>query len=260
MTTEANHEEEEHDVASSESSSQSSRSSSASDSPKSDGGAPLSEPANSVPADALALKKRRNSGASSAARFLSVSEDPVEFRTFQKELQTTPNDDAGADEREKRKKKKKSKFDLERGGAEVIEERAGKDKKRKRTTEDDGDKEEATRQKEKKENKERKGRRQKKEAKGKEKVKHAADTNDDAPANEEAWNIKKLSGGAARQAKFGRLLGGKKGSSTAMSGSSTTSPHDHLDATKAEAEIQRQFEAGMRMKHDGGGKRRGLGA
>ena len=89
------------------------------------------------------------------------------------------------------------------------------------------------------------------------------------------WNTMHLSGGPERQDKFARLLGAKKEEKQ-------LSPEDEAkekkklkkrarEAEKAEeakaaelAKVQRdlemQYEAGMKLKHDGGSKRRGLGA
>jgi hypothetical protein len=89
------------------------------------------------------------------------------------------------------------------------------------------------------------------------------------------WNTMHLSGGPERQDKFARLLGAKKEEKM-------LSPEDEAkekkkakkrarEAEKAEetkaaelAKVQRdlemQYEAGMKLKHDGGSKRRGLGA
>lgn len=74
---------------------------------------------------------------------------------------------------------------------------------------------------------------------------------------QEEINVQGLEGGSARQDKFLRLLGGKKaGASIAKPGSIATSKNDSV---KAEAAIQRQYEAGMQLK-ESGQKRRGLGA
>lgn len=74
---------------------------------------------------------------------------------------------------------------------------------------------------------------------------------------QEEINVDGLEGGSARQDKFLRLLGGKKaGASIAKPGSIATSKNDSV---KAEAAIQRQYEAGMQLK-ESGQKRRGLGA
>lgn len=73
----------------------------------------------------------------------------------------------------------------------------------------------------------------------------------------EEINIEGLEGGSARQDKFLRLLGGKKaGASIAKPGNIAASKNDSV---KAEADIQRQYEAGMQLK-ESGQKRRGLGA
>lgn len=74
---------------------------------------------------------------------------------------------------------------------------------------------------------------------------------------QEEINVDGLEGGSARQDKFLRLLGGKKaGASIAKPGSIATSKNGSV---KAEAAIQRQYEAGMQLK-ESGQKRRGLGA
>lgn len=73
----------------------------------------------------------------------------------------------------------------------------------------------------------------------------------------EEINIEGLEGGSARQDKFLRLLGGKKaGASIAKPGSIAAGKNGSV---KAEAAIQRQYEAGMQLK-ESGQKRRGLGA
>lgn len=121
----------------------------------------------------------------------------------------------------------------------------------------------------KRDKKEKKGKREKKEKgdkkdkKDKTKVKQEAEdvANDQVTASDEAekWNVGELEGGSARQDKFMRLLGGKK-SGVAAPGKSGHKPKEQSTSTKAEADIQRQFEAGMKMKAEGAAKRRGLGA
>lgn len=71
----------------------------------------------------------------------------------------------------------------------------------------------------------------------------------------EQWNVGGLEGGSARQSKFMRLLGAKKGGTSLGATTNIKS-----DSVKAEADIQRQFEDGMKSKNDGTSKRRGLGA
>ncbi|KAI8714245.1 Small acidic protein [Fusarium sp. LHS14.1] len=97
----------------------------------------------------------------------------------------------------------------------------------------------------------------KKEKKGKGK-KEKEESSADAPA--EQWHVDEVEGGSARQAKFLRLLGGKKGGASTGAPTTSHASKGQSDSTKAEAEIQKQFEAGMKMKNEGGSKRRGLGA
>ncbi|KAK2601948.1 hypothetical protein QQS21_004539 [Conoideocrella luteorostrata] len=88
-------------------------------------------------------------------------------------------------------------------------------------------------------------------------AKKGKSTEDDTAGNPlEQWNVGGLEGGVSRQSKFARLLGVKKGSDSAVN----TNKNAKSDSIKAEADIQRQFEAGMKAKADGTGKRRGLGA
>lgn len=78
-----------------------------------------------------------------------------------------------------------------------------------------------------------------------------------AQATTEQVKIQGLEGGAARQDKFLRLLGGKKaGVNATKPGSMASNPGKSV---RAEAAIQQQFEAGMMLK-ESGHKRRGLGA
>lgn len=75
------------------------------------------------------------------------------------------------------------------------------------------------------------------------------------------WNPDALSGGSARKDKFLKLLGAKKGG---QAGKITNKPAkangNVVDISKIQSELERQFESGIKMKHDGGSKRRGLGA
>ncbi|ATY66439.1 hypothetical protein A9K55_000929 [Cordyceps militaris] len=101
----------------------------------------------------------------------------------------------------------------------------------------------------------------KKNAKQGNKVKDAGSDSDgketSAAGRPEGWHVTNLDGGPARQSKFLRLLGGKKqGVRVPEAGSSSKSASE---SARAEADIQRQFEEGMRMKNDGGSHRRGLG-
>jgi hypothetical protein len=92
------------------------------------------------------------------------------------------------------------------------------------------------------------------------------DTTTSAPLPEgtmkERWNVEDLGGGAKRQDKFMRLLGGKKAAATLV-GTETLAGakfRPRLDINKASKDLEQQYEAGVRMKFDAGGKRRGLGA
>ena len=76
----------------------------------------------------------------------------------------------------------------------------------------------------------------------------------------EQWNPDALTGDAARKQKFLRLLGAGKTNAAATDGAKHKSSAKVEDITKVQSELERQYEAGMKMKHDGGAKRRGLGA
>lgn len=84
------------------------------------------------------------------------------------------------------------------------------------------------------------------------------------PVNESGaaaqWNPDALTGEAARKEKFLRLLGAGKMNAAAADGARHRSSAKAEDISKVQRELERQYEAGMKMKHDGGGKRRGLGA
>jgi hypothetical protein len=75
------------------------------------------------------------------------------------------------------------------------------------------------------------------------------------------WNVKALGGGSNRQDKFLRLLGGKKHGSSGISKPKHGSEGgSKLDMTKVQDDLQRQFDAGIKMKFESDGKRKGLGA
>lgn len=83
----------------------------------------------------------------------------------------------------------------------------------------------------------------------------------DAPVADQ-WNPDALDGDDARKSKFMRLLGAGKGKTDGE-----MKPRAGKDAKKTveeisrvQSELERQYESGMKMKHDGGAKRRGLGA
>jgi len=79
--------------------------------------------------------------------------------------------------------------------------------------------------------------------------------------NGDQWNPDALSGDATRKDKFLRLLGGSK-----VNGNSAEKPSKKVNAKSTlagleqmENDLERQFEAGVRMKHDGQ-RKKGLGA
>lgn len=173
--------------------------------------------------------------------------------------------------KEKKEKKEKRKSKTEQGTvdaeasdseSEVESSKPGKKKRRK----------------EKKDRKEKKEKRDKKDKKHRtanpeEVTAHAATNSSSKPAPhpappastedvKERWNVQELGGGAKRQDKFMRLLGGKKTGATAggtrVSGVASSRPK--LDINKASQELEQQFNAGVHMKFDASGKRKGLGA
>jgi hypothetical protein len=78
----------------------------------------------------------------------------------------------------------------------------------------------------------------------------------------ERWNVHGLGGGAKRQDKFMRLLGGKKhgAAGTTGGGEAKEAPRKRLDTGKVSQELEKQFDAGIQLKFGSGGQRRGLGA
>ncbi|KAK3327562.1 small acidic protein family-domain-containing protein [Cercophora scortea] len=73
----------------------------------------------------------------------------------------------------------------------------------------------------------------------------------------ERWSVNELGGGESRQDKFMRLLGGKKAGAAATVGGPA---RPKLDSNHVAKELEQQFEAGVRMKYELGGQKRGLGA
>jgi len=74
----------------------------------------------------------------------------------------------------------------------------------------------------------------------------------------EQWNPDALTGDAARQEKFLRLLGAKKPG--AISSKSSKSSKKIEDVAKIEMDLEKQYEAGIKHKHGSGSKHMGLGA
>jgi hypothetical protein len=220
-----------------------------SDASENNGGAPVEQqqptevPAD-VPADEIVMKHRRLSNAGSERSRISAADVPA----------------AAEEEPEKPKKEKKDKKGKKEKKVRVVAPEEVKEEAVESESED-----EEPKVLEKKAKKDKKEKRDKKAEKAEKKRKRAAESESKPKANDseepaaqaEKWQVDDLEGGSARQAKFLRLLGGKKAGATAPAahGSKGTS-----DSTKAEADIQRQFEAGMKMKNEGGSKRRGLGA
>ena len=74
----------------------------------------------------------------------------------------------------------------------------------------------------------------------------------------ENWNIEALTGDEARKQKYLRLLGA--GKSAGESTKTQKSSKKDTDITKVQTDLELQYESSMKKKHDGGSKRRGLGA
>jgi len=99
----------------------------------------------------------------------------------------------------------------------------------------------------------------KKDADTKKSEKPASD--EPATASAEQWNPDALSGDAARKSKFLRLLGaGKNAGAAASAKPARSTGRAGNDIEKVQSELERQFEAGIRLKHGGHTKRMGLGA
>ncbi|CZT02604.1 hypothetical protein WAI453_002120 [Rhynchosporium graminicola] len=93
------------------------------------------------------------------------------------------------------------------------------------------------------------------------KLKAISNKGDDGPSTgAEQWNPDALAGDAARKDKFLRLLGAGKGGSKADENDKKKNKDAGVDIVKIQEELERQFQAGVKMKHDGGPKKRGLGA
>lgn len=223
--------------------------SSDSDTPAEDGGAPLDKDVEMVPADEVVLKRRRESDAASvrSAEAEAVKTEPE-----------TPKE-------KKSKKSKKAAEETEikteaspaNGGFFIDVGKASKEeKKRKRDDQDD----EAP-PKEKKSKKEKREKKEKKEKKSKKRSVDTADDEDDAEDAEQQWHVGDLSGGEARQEKYLRLLGGGKKTDAGDKKKEKKAGKKALsDPIRAEQDIERQFEAGMKMKIERGGGKKGLGA
>ncbi|KAG4428884.1 hypothetical protein IFR05_015633 [Cadophora sp. M221] len=92
-------------------------------------------------------------------------------------------------------------------------------------------------------------------------AKMKAGSNDEALSHgAEQWNPDALTGDAARKDKFLRLLGAGKGANKGGEKEKKNKKDASVDIVKIQEELERQFQAGVKMKHDGGSKKRGLGA
>ncbi|OTA61104.1 hypothetical protein K449DRAFT_69124 [Hypoxylon sp. EC38] len=76
----------------------------------------------------------------------------------------------------------------------------------------------------------------------------------------EQWNAQALEGGDKRKEKFLRLLGAKKSNGTATEDGHNTPGASRAYLDQVRHDLERQFDTGMRMKHEGHGQKRGLGA
>lgn len=79
----------------------------------------------------------------------------------------------------------------------------------------------------------------------------------------EQWNPDALSGDAARKNKFLRLLGAGKAGVSGLNSQAQGKAHSANKAaeiSRVQDELERQFNSGIQMKHDGMGRRRGLGS
>ncbi|RFU80893.1 hypothetical protein TARUN_1310 [Trichoderma arundinaceum] len=142
-----------------------------------------------------------------------------------------------AEEKHKKKKKSKSKSDEGNGAKEPVPGTPVDVADSKRKRQDDNAEEPVSK----------KGKKEKKSKGGEQAL----------PATTEEFKIEGLEGGSARQDKYLRLLGGKKaGAGAAKLGSLAVNKGDSV---RAEAALERQYQAGMLLK-ESGHKRRGLGA
>lgn len=209
-----------------------------SDATENKGGVPVqqepTEVPEDIPADEIVMKHRRLSNAGSERSRISVADVPAEAEEEPKKSKQ--------DKKEKKNKKEKK--------VRVVEPKEEKEEAVESSSEDQEPK--VSDKKAKKAEKAEK-RKRAAEAEGK-----AEKESEESAVQAEQWQVDGLEGGSARQAKFLRLLGGKKAGAAAPTAHGAAKGAS--DSTKAEADIQKQFEAGMKMKNEGGSKRRGLGA
>ncbi|KAM3078608.1 hypothetical protein ACMFMG_006478 [Clarireedia jacksonii] len=119
------------------------------------------------------------------------------------------------------------------------------------------------RSKEEKENKKEHKRKKSSKAADEEEKTSNTDAGVDAGVTGGQWNADALDGDEQRKSKFLRLLGAGKNAGESVKtgkGGEGKDKKDKRDIEKVQSELERQYEMGMKMKHDGGAKRRGLGS
>ncbi|KAH6892049.1 small acidic protein family-domain-containing protein [Thelonectria olida] len=208
------------------------------------------------PADEILLKQRRLSNAASersagsqeSAPAIETKKPKKEKKSKKSEVEEEASSESKPEKKSKKVKAVKQEIEAEAEAEaepeiDTLEKKTKKEKKAEKKRKRASDAVDASKTDETKKSK-------KSKAKGGE--------SSSGHAEAEQWQVGDLDGGAARQAKFMRLLGGKKSGASAPAASNVSKGKS--DSTKAEADIQRQFEAGMKMKNEGGSKRRGLGA
>lgn len=223
-----------------------------------------------IEAEAAAEKKRKRKEEKRAEKRKREAEEE-EAEEAEAPVTGTLQTDAGAkaeDEtetgKEKKKKRKIERTSDEKEEAEIETPAAKKDKKKK-------DKEPVTEESEAAEladaSEESREKKDKKKKKKEKKEKQPAEEYVSAPIVEseaktnggEQWNVSQLEGDAKRKQKFLRLLGG--GKADGLVGSNhTASTSSRTDIVKMQSDLERQFDVGMKMKQEGHGHRKGLGA
>lgn len=201
------------------------------------------------------------------------TEEQIALKKVTKKSKKRKSMDEEQSEVKSLKKHKKSKKDVEPAVADVKEEKKSKMSK-KDSEEGNSDDEKAARKEKKRLKKEKKERKaaaaledledaKVKEAEA-EKVKDKSSKKARQPklaaqpvASADQWNPDALAGDAARKNKFLRLLGAGKGAG--IEAAPKKQQASDKDIQRVESELERQFAAGIRMKHGGMGKRTGLG-
>jgi hypothetical protein len=178
-------------------------------------------------------------------------------------------------EKQERKKAKKAKKAAKAQGVDAIVDDVLPDPVKSETVEDEDDTSKAAREK--------RARKEARKAEKSNKKKHAegndnkvdcdvveSGTKSKANAKDikvvvssvDQWNPDALAGDDARKSKFMRLLGAGKGKADISKKPKveTAAKKTAEQISRVQSELERQYEMGMKMKHDGGSKRRGLGA